>query len=202
MKLHSNKPELFAAATHFASCDKLRIYISGVHIEPHPVQGAYYVATDGHTMLVGYDETATASKKTTVMIDKPLSAQYFKATELVIQNEIATFNGPKVLVETAKDNNDCFPDWRRIIPSNNVSGEFIGFDWDYLAKFKRVYNYLEQKKDKNPTLLPQGQGPAWVCFGDRTDIVGILMPYRKAVEIAPGIPGEYAQAPIKQSVAA
>lgn len=55
---------IIAAASIWQAVNDVRYYLNGIMVEPHPDGGVVVVATDGHTLFVGRDESGHISAKT------------------------------------------------------------------------------------------------------------------------------------------
>lgn len=187
-----NAAHLLCAHTAISK-DNIRYYLNGVFITRREAGGAYVVATDGHRMLVGYDNEAhvdegegvilaTLRLPALVKLCKPRkgsaiprwvvinaangTASIYEAArgEILDTAPIATFNDALI--------DGTFPDFRAVVPqfktdalqtSGVFSPELLG-DFTVLGDGIRI-------------ISPEAYGPALVV-GERRDFFGIVMPQR------------------------
>ena len=201
---------LFAIAARFVGVDKVRHYLHGVQIEPHPAGGALLVATDGHRLLCAHDETGTADRPAIIQLDRPqlaiargkpgqgytdrrLRGTYAETdpsrrtrVEIV---DVADETGDGSVVGAASDVEIAgdYPDWRRIIPREPVTAPGLNdFDGDYLADFVAAgaayRKAFTHGKGAGPmTVAAANTGdPAFVRWGGVENMFGILMPMRRS----------------------
>lgn len=160
--------DFFRAASIVQSTEETRYYLGGVYIEPHAVEGATLVATDGHRLVCVHDPKAIVTAPAIVQLPAPLlkatkrtgkDARNERQSRLVCVNDA----GIPSIATAATDNDspshvaadpialgvaDCridgpFPDWRRVCPDHHGqevanSPSGAGFDPAYLGAFAAV----------------------------------------------------------------
>lgn len=173
------------AASFCASSEGTRYYLFGVCVTIE-ARCSTYVATDGHVLFACRSELADGEPDNTLLgswvIPNPICAPFkFTARE---DRPIA------ILTETNKSLNlaqgaqsitfepvdGCFPDWRRVIPSE-ASGKSDGVTFD-VALLSRLAKAGAVLGHKHPTWTPNGESPAPMCFGDSAYAFGVIMPLR------------------------
>ena len=153
MRLKLDPHKLYVASL-FAGKGDVRYYLNGVCIEKHPVEGAYLIGTNGHTLCALYDQTAIVEMdqqeiilpieskiQTKLKHAKAETATFYGSQLHVLQENSST---PDIFVTSAIDG--TFPNWRRVLPSEidvNNSQEKLGvYNTDYLANFTLLSKVL------------------------------------------------------------
>lgn len=132
---------LFRIVSKVQSTEETRYYLNGVHIEPHPEQGAILVATDGHRMIVAHDPLGRADEIGIVKLPR-YASQLCGGKLGIIRTKAATHRllhvDAKARSATIEDRAEApdgtlleqaslvtafdvvidgsFPDWRRAVP--------------------------------------------------------------------------------------
>lgn len=170
-------------AAHICACDDgHRYYISGVYIDP---QG-YVVSTDGHRLFCARFDLM-AGPDGTRLKDQPIGFGGFIIPRDILKR-VLTGNKQRV-IELTSDVIDgqrympidgTFPDWRRVVPGDELSGVTAQFNPDYVADMGKIGKLLTGagKGTLRATIHHNGDAPAGVTFGDYTDAFGVLMPIR------------------------
>jgi DNA polymerase-3 subunit beta len=187
---------ILAAASAFASKDETRYYINGVCLEIDE-RGVTYVATDGHRLVAYRDDLppdATDNRLTGVFIiptahckpyklgkDDDAQAKIFGEGRLTISHSMVDLTFVPI--------DGVFPDWRKTLPPAAASGAIGQFELKRLATFKKFGDELGLG---NPFLAHNGDGPAYLWFTGRNDVLGLLMPFRMTDEIA-RVPQQWAR---------
>lgn len=192
--------KLFRAVAVAVSTEETRYYLNGVHICAHPDGGAYLVATDGHRMLVGYDEGATfdwpGSDSVIVRPDKKLLAAAKTDRRSDAQNQIAVEGATVKVLEGSPATvaatfaglliDGTFPDWRRVIPTvdKNEHAACQCFNARYLADFGTAARVMTGQKEAFISVLANDEhSPALVDLGV-PNLFGVLTPARKGSDPA------------------
>ena len=135
-------PQLFAAAAGFQANGDVRYYLGGVAIQPHPDQGVWMVATNGHVLIVLHDQQGHADENMIVRIkDRGMLTAMTKAkagqlfvgkqgsalTELSLgqdeqHKEPCFFENPPARFCQSEIIDGKFPAWQKVIPSNESVG--------------------------------------------------------------------------------
>lgn len=137
-----------------------RYYLAGFYVEPHPVQGVFIVATDGHKMGVFHDENGRCDEPAIVQLPKQALSLlkgktfYQRRVTVDLEKNVATVEDwiaadkkakrkeevmplgtfPKVVVD------GMFPDWRRVLPRIDPAKPNVsqGFGQKHLEAFTKV----------------------------------------------------------------
>ena len=178
----------------FVSTEETRYYLNGVYVHPHPEGGAVCVATDGHRLGVRRDSDGIAPEPQIVTLPKGLKAP----ASSKVRNPWAVLTrtgeryGHLSLVEGIHDPkhdtaenaiarvDECFqrfgdtiidgkfPDYPKIIPTDDEKDAVRGFNGEYLASF-----------GKHLTIRGSDAGAPHLIFDHADgDFVGVLMPMR------------------------
>jgi DNA polymerase III sliding clamp (beta) subunit (PCNA family) len=182
--------------------DETRYYINGVSIEPHPEAGAIMVATDGHRMLVAYDENGICEEKIIVKLPKyalaECKAKLGTSKLLEIDHDVA--GSAKVINVTGKNDDKkfedvliaynvlidgTFPDWRRVVPdlaSDEAPATAVGFNTKYLKEFGALGLEISNTIDgAGPAFVlhkPSATSPTIIRWSGARNIFGVFMPMR------------------------
>lgn len=190
MTIYSAKPELFAAAARFVSTEQVRPYLQGVYITPAEKGGAVMAATNGHSMFVAYDDTATWEQCAPgSAIWHPaktkLPAAAFNSFHLRLGGGVATFMDSAMtathVVPCREDTENTFPDWTRVLPdveADTAPLDDQSFDSAYIADFAAVARLMTRQRRQPFVARHTGNGAALVSIADRRDCFGLLMPMR------------------------
>ena len=193
------------------SNEKVRHYLNGFLVESaDPLPGVYLVATDGHRLLVAYDESGTCEESAIIEPSKEMLAackrgKYDLPKRLIISDGKPSVEMGEVTVWASGI--DCridatYADWRRIIqpiesqvlkdgaealsPVVNVA-----FNAKYLADFSKTISAINTNFDVNAKVVSMRIGvneAVHVRFSGAVPIFGLLMPWRY-VEIDDTLPG-------------
>lgn len=211
---------LFRIVHGFISKEEIRYYLNGVLVEPCGA-GVVMVATDGHRMLVAYDENGTADSslivklppfavreckvpvmfndKRVLLVDSAansatiehISAPKIKG-DVPVSQTILTAH--RVLIEGS------FPDWRRVVPTKEIDpssrAAFVGFNGKYLADWSKVGIELSRGGNVAAVSIQQvGESdPALVRWSGHDNIIGVQMPMRTDRFRLPAFMNQTAQA--------
>lgn len=199
-------PKYFAAINLFASVNDIRYYLNGIYIEPHPVNGAILVATDGHRMGVIHDPDGWCAKPIIVggiskqLISactkksniKTLTSSLYISERGAVVNECAdkgqsvdpfsefTTHLSKIEIIEAK-----YPDYRKVLPSKeDRSSRFPCVQQRYISALCKTAEILTEgsKFDSCIELFSSGRDTSLVARINYPDIcdrfVGVIMPMR------------------------
>jgi hypothetical protein len=200
-KLSIVSASIAARIQPFVSNEQTRYYLNGFALQPHPVKGAYVVATDGHRLGIFHDPDAVVAEACVVQLSKDAveackasvgkrgvpqsvyidhNANVAYVAPSLAEDETAPANlldlqpsavSPKVLIDHA------FPDWSRVCPPAPSDNPLqpTGFNSKYLADFGTVANVRGAPivvHSEDPS------SPAWVFVSGCPEFVGVLMPIR------------------------
>lgn len=178
---HTSQPKLFAAAARFISAEETRYYLRGVKVEPVASGGVRLIATDGHRMFVGFDETGYANREAIITPPKAkMSATWFKAEGAVFRDglaylfkhfgadaELAAKPGAEMVAfatstEVATEVlNAEYPQWRNIAkwPSTDKpSSDAFTVNWRYVAEAQEVAGLLTDTRNPQMPFRLVGEG--------------------------------------------
>lgn len=182
---------LFRIVSDFISTEATRYYLNGVLIQKHQLKGVNLVATDGHRMMVIHDEDGeTTLEDVIVRLDKA-TMNACKPTKgdasprlLKIEGEgfASVIFDPKENYSVAQCK-DCiidgtFPDWRRVIPRDDIEHAPATFNGKYIVDFCKAAEGMAVTKVGPVRIISKGDGPALIRFSKAPNAFGVLMPMR------------------------
>ena len=180
--------DLLKAAILFAAKKDFRVWLSGVQIDwQHRKAGQStsisIVATDGHRLFAGKfsnEHVQSNLDAGSAIIDAAqvkLALTGHKGDTIGFAFDADTRTG--ALGNLAVEGMDAtYPDWRKVIPES-VSGEVSHFDAAYVGDMAKAAKLLLPKGQLNAAVThPNGYEPALVTFGEREDVLAVLMPCR------------------------
>lgn len=156
-----------------------RAYLAGLFFEFE--DGSLRVtATDGHRLFTGIAATDVPENERfpdmiipNEALKRAAAPKKTTAIPMEVVGETCTING--VLFDPI---DMSFPDWRRLNPGV-PSGEKAFYDPAYVGDFAKAANELGVKY---PYIGHNGDNPALVSFGDRTDCLALIMPVRRPID--------------------
>ena len=198
-KIVISKPELFAAATRFASTDTTRYYLHGVYIEPAEGGGILMTALDGVKLFHAFDPDGACPEPVIVKVDKsPLPPVWAKSgqiwIDLAAQSMVHQRGEVRSATVGAARVDATFPDYRRTVP-DLLSGEIAQFAFAQFAEIHQASRTLAGggKYGEVVTIGHNGVGPARLTFGNRLDCFALSMPIRMCAVVESladfGMPG-------------
>ena len=161
---------LLKAALICASTDKSRHYINGVHVDPK----GFIVSTDGHRYFCGKLD----------LTDVPAFEAWTIPSD-AIKRALAGYKG--ITIDISRERcgdvacqpiDAVFPDWRRVIPKDTLSGETAQFNLDYIADMGKIGKALGVKSSLTAHVHHDGNNPAAVTFPGVENAFAVLMPMR------------------------
>jgi DNA polymerase-3 subunit beta len=184
---------VLGAAVAFASKDEARYYLNGVCLEIDE-RSVTYIATDSHRLIAYRDE-----KQDPEAPDNLLTGTFIIPTahckphklEKEDAGEAKIFGSGRLTIAhdycdvTFMPIDGIYPDWRKIIPLEKVSGTPAQFNLDYLQAFKKFAAAVDLPP---PFVAHNGEGPALVWYPNRPDVVGVIMPFKMTNEIGRDVP--------------
>jgi len=159
-----------------ADDDDVRYYLHGIYIEPHEDEGAYLCATDGHRFVVVHDASAVIDRPMLVNPDKILIRESKKAefadfdgkcADLQDKEEQFMLRAPAPLIEAT------YPDWRSLIPADDIVCEPGAIDPSLLAAISKA---PFEDKAKNACIYTRPDKPCIVRFPSLPEIFVLVMP--------------------------
>lgn len=159
-----------------APSDEVRYYLQGIYIEPHESAGAYLCATDGHRFVVVHDESAVIDRPMLVNPDKIIIRESKKAAladfdgscvDLQDEDEKFLLRAPAPLLDAK------FPDWRSLIPSEDIVCEPGSIDPSLMAAISKA---PFGDGHKNACIYTRQDKPCIVRFPSLPEIFVLVMP--------------------------
>lgn len=177
------KPHVLKALTNHVAPwrekEERRYYLKGMLVELHPDR-TIYVATDGHILVAHYHRSGNDVDKTVQII---VPAEFIRSLKVKARQDIACFqlsddcktigfNGTTVDCVDAK-----YPDWRRVVSADKLSGKKASYDPRLLCKlFDAIGDCEGFDKPLIRSLVPNGDRATRLTIGDT---LGIIMPFRE-----------------------
>ena len=179
--------DLLCAVASCISTEEIRPYLRGVYVVAHG-DGALMVATDGHRMALGYDDTGTVETPAILALDwsaKVLKSTRNESRKLFVDGTLGTVrdgtdpDAPALGVMQVDHVDGTFPDWTRVLPATgDPVATTNGFDGNYLASFAKAIKRAGLASVTGLRITQAGEGePAWVRTMDHR-LAFILMPMR------------------------
>lgn len=167
--------DVLKAALVCASTEQVRYYLNGVYVDPK----GFLVATDGHRLFCAKIDLEGVA---------PFDGWIIPAAAIkraLTGNKAPTIDlSPARLGDVAYEPIDAqYPDWRRVLPDDDLSGATAQFNPSYIADFGKIGDILAGKK--KGSILPcqvhhNGDGPAGITFSANDACFGVLMPIRSS----------------------
>lgn len=185
--------DLLKAAILFAAKKDFRVWLNGVHIDwQHRKAGQStsisIVATDSHRLFAAKfsnEHVQSNLDAGSAIIDAAqvkLALTGHKGDTIGFAFDADTRTG--ALGNLAVEGMDAtYPDWRKVIPES-VSGEVSHFDAAYVGDMAKAAKLLlpkgtyQRSQSSAAFTHPNGYEPALVTFGEREDVLAVLMPCR------------------------
>lgn len=202
---------VLGAAVAFASKDDARYYLNGVCLEID-ARGVTYVGTDGHRLIAYRDEISDPETPDNMLVgtfiiptahckphklDKADSgeAKIFGSGRLTIAHDFCDVTFLPI--------DGVYPDWRKTVPREKVSGVIGQFNLKLLATFDKFAAAVDLPM---PFVAHNGpEAPAIIWYPGHSDVIGIAMPFKLTNEIARDVPewargnGDHEQADIEDA---
>jgi DNA polymerase-3 subunit beta len=162
------------AALICASNDKIRPHINGVYVDPR----GYIVSTDGHRLFCARIDLSGVPAFDGWLMPRDAIKRALTGCKF---NEIVVT--PDRIGDIAcRPVYGVFPQWERVLPSHDLSGEIAQFNSAYVADLGEIGRILTGKRKADAGLTAHihhnGQAPAGVTFPDCKDAFAVLMPIR------------------------
>jgi hypothetical protein len=189
----------------FMAQHDIRYYLNGVYVEPAN-EGAYLVVSDGHTLAIIHDKTATitGADHAIISVEPPLVRAAKLATgrdwrakqarvlvrgqraSVAIDMDAAVHDGEVYIQPGRCVIEGKFPDWRKVLPAFKqlrlgVGTESAHVNCSYLARLEKI----TRRNCRGITLWhdpTRGAGPVVVQFVDVREMVALIMPMRGDIE--------------------
>ena len=176
--------EILSRMLPFVAKGDIRYYLNGVYLEPHHSgKGALLVATDGHVMMVGYDETGECDEPQIREISKPLISEIKKAKnadeQVKFYDDQISFMG---LHASNSPIDGKYPDWRRVCgPVQDQGSRQACFNPELFKRFYDAgFRYGMKTGKDNPLILTLGgvgESSRITIAGDNR-FFAVIMPIR------------------------
>lgn len=169
------RKNVLQAMAHLASKKDIRYYLQGVCViatEEH----IRYVATDGHVLGLYQQDYAEDEEKAlgSIIIPCEVIAKLVKNVDLILDQ----INGNWVVGTQLFTPIDAkFPDYQRVLPRTEMSGEVAQFNPDFLVRFGKVQKTLLGVKPSVPVISHNGGSASLVDIG-LPNFIGVMMPMR------------------------
>lgn len=169
---------MFRAVALCASSEETRYYLRGVALQVRDGQ-ARIVATDGHRLMIHSFETHFPGD---VGIIIPIEAikRAFTGWKKAWERILVQGSGRdwKIGDVAFAPIDGTFPDYSRVFPnmSDGSAGVVAQFNPAYIGDMGKAGKFFGER----PTIHHFGESPALVTFGDRGDVLGLIMPLRGA----------------------
>ena len=201
MNIAISRAGMIAAAAVITPKSDIRYYLNGILIEKHHEKGAIIVTTDGHRMLVCYDEHAEFSDDMPVIVrfEKETLAMARKPASLDKPLFIASNDGDKSVSVDIGGVTFCsggevldgtFPDWRRVCPNQTGDSAAACYNVAYLADWSPVSRYLAINGNVQAvTIRAENETSSAAVFFYGVDYAfGVIMPMREDPDAMTSIP--------------
>lgn len=164
--------DVLRAALICASTEQSRYYLNGVYVDP---QG-YLVSTDGHRLFCGKIDVSDVPAFTgwiipSDVIKRALAGNKYPALTIT-PNQCGDISCAPV--------DGTFPDWRRVIPTGDLSGVTAQFNPVYVADMGKIGKLLGGKASLTVHIHHNGESPAGVTFPAYANAFAVLMPIRSS----------------------
>ena len=182
---------LFARVAVAQSTDAARYYLQGVCIQPHPRgEGVTMVATDGNILIAAHDPDGVPPVPAAGFIvnlgkDGLKAARKGKLLMIDPDTGEAIVGGGLWRSPATTIVDGAFPDWRRVLPSGDLTATGAAFDAKLLS---RLGDALTDWRKSSHGLALRGvddTGPHVVtCDSPDARLFGICMPIRDAPAVS------------------
>lgn len=161
---------LLKAALICASTDKHRHYITGVRVDPK----GFLISTDGHRFFCAQiDLTDVQPFEGWTIPSDAIKRALAGYKSLTIQ--ISRERCGDVACEPI---DAAYPNWCRVIPKDELSGETAQFNPDYIADMGKIGKVLGVTGSLTAHIHHDGNNPAGVTFPGVEHAFAVLMPMR------------------------
>ena len=164
--------DLLRAALICASTEKVRYYLNGVYVDPT----GYVVSTDGHRLFCGKIDVSDLPEFKGWIIPSDV----IKRALTGYKNKTIDISPNRCGDMSCQPVDGSFPDWRRVIPTGDLSGEVAQFNPAYVADMGKIGKLLGGKSSLEAHLHHNGQSPAGVTFPLYPSAFAVLMPIRSS----------------------
>ena len=160
------------AALICASTDQHRPYINGVYIDSK----GYVVSTDGHRLFCVAIDVGDLPAFEGWTIPSDVVKRAVTGNKCVTTTVTPTQCGD--IAYTPVD--APYPDWRRVLPAADLSGEVAQFNPKYVADMGKIGDLLGGKSSLSAHIHHNGESPTGVTFPACPSAFAVLMPIRSS----------------------
>lgn len=169
--------DAFRAVALCASSEETRYYLRGVSLQV--IGGkARIAATDGHR-LMAYTFETHYSGEIDIIIPTETIKKCFTGWPRTLAMVLIEGSGRdwKMGDVAFTPVDGTFPDWSRVMPdlSSGEAGTTAHFNHKYIGELAKAEKFLGM----TATIHHNGNSPALITFGERDDLLMLLMPKRK-----------------------
>lgn len=168
-----------------ASAESYRYYLNGVYLQCER-RHVTYVATDGHVLLAHREFMDEDNANT-------LTGNWIIPTEIcngkipkdfVFDSLQKTEDGKLILAVSGRifaPIDGVFPDWQHVVPYD-LNGKTSQYDPALLMRLQKAASLLLDSKKVLTTVTHNGDGPGLATWACLLNTVGVIMPFRGALE--------------------
>lgn len=173
-----NLREICAVNKYAASSEATRYYLNGVFVHSKDDGYVYFVATDGHRMIV-YRKPNTDGVNWSFIIPRTALEKFKFSKRDAGTADLDFRDGHVVIMHDGAETrvlpvDGTFPDYARVRPVDYGEISPAVFNGQYCADFDAFAKVL----GSSAQITPRGSNAALVTFGHRDDVYGALMPRR------------------------
>lgn len=161
------------ALSNLASKKDIRYYLMGIYVIG-TLDKVRFVATDGHIMGLYQNEDYLPDEVFNVIIPNDVIAKLEKNRD----HELSCVDGKWQIDNMLFTPIDAkFPDYQRVLPRTELSGEVAQFNPDFIVRFAKAGKALLGSKVSIPVISHNGTSSALVDIG-HANFIGIMMPIK------------------------
>jgi DNA polymerase III subunit beta len=183
---------ILGAAVAFASKDEAKYFLNGVCLEID-ARGMTYIATDSRRLIAYRDENDDEAPDNLLLGKFIIPTAHCKPHKLEAEDtgEARIFGNGRLTIAHAFCDvtflpiDSSYPDWRKIVPLQKVSGAMGQFDLELLNGFKKFGSLVDLPP---PFVAHNGEGPALIWYPNRPEVLGVIMPVRMTDELGNDVP--------------
>jgi len=167
----------FRAVAIAASSEETRYYLRGVSLQVIGGKGRI-AATDGHRLMVHTFETHYDGEIDIIVPIEAVKKCFTGWPRTLVMVPIEGSGRDWKIGDVAFTPVDgTFPDWTRVMPrlDDGIFGTTAHFNHAYIGDLAKMQKLIGEPAKINHC----GTSPALITFGDRDDILGLLMPMRE-----------------------
>ncbi len=160
-----------------------------IHVEPHRSGGAYVLGTDGAAMFVGYDRQAKCPKAANLCLPPSLDKEALIGNTTLSRTVEGTRDSMTISEGDFKQAHhyawvlpDMWPDWRRILPTEDEFNKALPFSprvlsAEYLKRIGMMYDSMGEHREVH--FCTRGMNSSvLVMFPWNPDMFLVVMPFK------------------------